>query len=511
MNIRNHEIIHEISRGAITTVYKARHLNLNRTVILKVLNPQWLREQDLLKRFKREARISAHLRHPNIVNVYDFHIGSDLVYISLEYVEGGTLEQYIRENRSPEIPRIISVLRDTLRALDYAHERGIIHRDIKPGNILLDENFTARLTDFGLASFQDMPGVTVQGQSMGTPAYMPPELIRGEQAGVQSDLYSLGLTLYEMLTGDNPFRKENTAATLQAVLSEEAPDISGPRPDAPRWITDMTRQLMERDPRKRPPGTAVLLQRLESTGDQAPVRPPAKKRIFRWLLTPVALIIAVLFYRLLAPGDGTPLPPVSLPASDTLSQAGDSIHAPVVVENSQPDKTDSRPARGKPADSPPPRSDDAPAGQPPSLPPQQATGSLYVSCTPWAKILLDGDSVDVTPLKQAIELSAGTHRLELVNPNYKSESFTLNIVAGRRDTLNVRLKPDFAYLMIKATPWARVYINNRYKEDTPLEQALIVPAGRNIIELVNPVLGTIIDTLSVRAGERLEKHYRFTR
>ncbi len=510
MNIKNHEIIHEISRGAITTVYKARHLNLNRTVILKVLNPQWLREQDLLKRFKREARISAHLQHPNIVNVYDFHIGSDLVYISLEYVEGGTLEQYIRENHPLSIEQITSVLRDTLRALDYAHGRGIIHRDIKPGNILLDDHFTARLTDFGLASFQDMPGVTAQGQSMGTPAYMPPELIRGEQAGIQSDLYSLGLTLYEMLCGDNPFRKANTAASLQAVLSEEAPDIKSRRPDAPPWMTDMTRKLMSRDPRDRPANASVLLQQLEKKEDHTPATARIKKTPLRGLMVLAVLIVLLFLYRIIPTDESRGIPAASPTITDTLRQSPDSSAVPVSVNSSTEDKTDSRPEQKEVPSTPPPRQEPA-ANRPSAGPPQKQTGSIYVSCSPWAKVVVDGDSVDVTPLKHAIELTAGLHHMELINPNYKSERFKLTITAGKQDTLNVRLKPNFAYLMIKATPWARIYINNNYKEDTPLEQALIVPAGQNIIQLVNPALGTIIDTLSIQAGERMEKHYRFSR
>ena len=506
MNIKNHEIIHEISRGAITTVYKAQHLNLNRTVILKVLNPQWLREQDLLKRFKREARISAHLQHPNIVNVYDFHISPDLVYISLEYVEGGTLEQLIHEKQPLALPQIISIVRDTLKALDYAHGKGVIHRDIKPGNILIDSNFTARLTDFGLASFQDMPGVTAQGQSMGTPAYMPPELIRGEKAGIQSDLYSLGLTLYEMLCGTNPFQKENTAATLQAVLSEEATDIASLRPEAPRLLTDMTRQLMARAPQERPPNAAVLLQQIEKTEAPATDSPAAKKKSPYWLPGFGVLLIAVLFYFILF----TPRQEEQAVPPETLSSVQDSVPPAPATDNKQPaEKSGPRQSPIKTADNSPPVT--LPSGPSPTETELPATGSIYVSCSPWAKVLLDGDSVDVTPLKQALELTPGTHRLELINPNYKSESFTVNIVAGKKDTLNVRLRPNFAYLMIKATPWARIYINDKYKEDTPLKQALIVPAGRNIIRLVNPALGTITDTLSVRAGERLEKHFRFAR
>ncbi len=500
MNIKNHEILHEISRGAITTVYKARHLNLNRIVILKVLNPQWLREQDLLKRFKREARISAHLNHPNIVNVYDFAIETELVYISLEYVDGVSLEEYIRRHHPLSAEQIVSILTDMARALDYAHGKGVIHRDIKPANILIDENFTARLTDFGLASFQDAPGVTSQGQSLGTPAYMPPELIRGEPAGPQSDLYSLGLTLYEMLSGHPPFRKENTAATLQAVLTETPPDIATLRPETPGWLLELTRRLMDREPRNRPESIGRILDILERETDSS--LPVARQQKRSGRLTTVALLL------LLAAGAFYYFPETTPPSlGPPLSITDTTRNRPDTLLPRSAEKKTARPA----TESIPVKRDTETKTRPVPGPatPAARTGALYVSCTPWATVMLDGDSLDVTPMKRPLPLSAGSHILELINPNYKSRRFTLDIQAGRTDTLNVRLEPNFAYLMIKATPWARVYINGRYREDTPLEKALIIPAGRNILKLVNPTLGSISDTIHARAGEQLEKHFSF--
>ncbi|HHM02443.1 MAG TPA: serine/threonine protein kinase [Caldithrix abyssi] len=499
MNIKNHEILHEISRGAITTVYKARHLSLNRIVILKVLNPQWLREQDLLKRFKREARISAHLNHPNIVNVYDFAIEPDMVYISLEFVDGVSLEEYIRRHHPLSPEQIVSILTDMARALNYAHGKGVIHRDIKPANILIDDNFTARLTDFGLASFQDAPGVTSQGQSMGTPAYMPPELIRGEPAGPQSDLYSLGLTLYEMLSGHPPFRKENTAATLQAVLTETPPDIATLRPEAPGWLHELTRRLMEREPRNRPERIGQLLDILERETDTSLPAARRKKRTGRLTITALLLLAAGVLYFF---PETTPPSPGSPPSiTDTTRNRPDTLLARSPEKKTALPATESIPAkRGT-------ETKKSPATRP--APPVARTGALYVSCTPWATVMLDGDSLDVTPMKRPLPLSAGSHILELINPNYKSRRFTLDIQAGRTDTLNVRLEPNFAYLMIKATPWARIYINGKYREDTPLEKSIIIPAGRNILKLVNPTLGSISDTIHARAGEQLEKHFSF--
>ncbi len=260
MKIKNHQILHEISRGSLTTVYKAKHLNLDRFVLLKVLNSQWLCEADLLERFRREARISAKIDHPNIVRVYDFEVSSDLVYISLEYVEGQTLQHYLEQENPVTLEKAIAVFKDVLTALAYTHERGILHRDIKPANIMIDEREQARLTDFGLACLDDIPAVTEQGQSLGTPAYMAPEVVQGAAGSIQSDLFSVGVTFYEVLAGKSPFQKENMAATLHAVISEAIPDISKLRPEVPPNIVYLLKTLLAKAAEKRPENATEVLR-----------------------------------------------------------------------------------------------------------------------------------------------------------------------------------------------------------------------------------------------------------
>jgi len=130
-------------------------------------------------------------------------------------------------------------------------------------------------------------------------------------------------------------------------------------------------------------------------------------------------------------------------------------------------------------------------------------------CSPWAKVILDGDSVDVTPMKNLFKVTAGKHTVELINPNYITEKREIEIKSNISDTLNIRLKPNFGYLMVKASPWAKLFINNQYKEDTPLEKALIIPAGQNIITLINPTLGTITDTIFIEVGKKVEKQFSF--
>jgi serine/threonine protein kinase len=513
MNIKNHEIIHEISRGAISTVYKARHLNLNRPVLLKVLNPQWLGEKDLLKRFKREAQISAHLQHPNIVNVYDFETSDDLVFISLEYIEGKTLSQFIREENPVPFEKAISIFNDLLNALHYAHKKGVLHRDIKPDNILIDKELNAQLTDFGLAAFKDTPSVTEQGQSMGTPAYMAPEQIEGRPANIQTDLYSLGITLFELLTNESPFLKENTAATLQSILSEDVPKLSKVRPDAPEWIAEAVKWLTAKQRNQRPKGASEVIKRFynkKEKQDDTPQKTGLGKPFFYF--SAAALIGIFLFYFFMpnnlpeqSSNDIQGKTEVIIDTLKTEPQKNElTVEQPITKQISKSDSLANKPNKAETI----PRNLQVNKTAL-SIKPEPGYGTLFIKCSPWAKVILDGDSVDTTPMKQAFRITEGRHQLELSNPNYKSEIRTIEINANSRDTLNIRLKINVGYLIVKATPWAKLFINDVYKEDTPLKNALVLKSGQNILKLVNPNLGTITDTIFVEAGKTIERHFTF--
>jgi serine/threonine protein kinase len=513
MNIKNHEIIHEISRGPITTVYKARHLNLNRPVLLKVLNPQWLGQRDLLKRFKREAQISAHLQHPNIVNVYDFEISDDLVFISLEYIEGKTLSQFIHEENPVPFEKAISIFKDLLKALNYAHKKGVLHRDIKPDNILIDKDFNARLTDFGLASFKDTPSVTEQGQSMGTPAYMAPEQIEGKPANIQTDLYSLGLTLFELLTNESPFLKENTAATLQSILSEDLPKLTEIRSDAPKWLAESVDWLTKKQPDQRPKDALEVIKKFYGKTKEQD-SPKQRAGMGRPLLYfGAASIILIFLFYFFMPGN------FPTRSDEKITGKTGTIIDTINTENLEDEhtvgqpitkllsKVDSLPVLAKKVETP---SDNLQIDSSQfTIKSEPGYGTLFIKCSPWAKVILDGDSIDTTPMKQAFRISEGDHQLELINPNYKSEIRTITISAHRSDTLNIRLKINVGYLIVKATPWAKLFINDVYKEDTPLKGALVLRSGQNILKLVNPNLGTITDTIFVEAGKTIEKHFTF--
>jgi serine/threonine-protein kinase len=217
-----YRLIREIARGGMGTVWEAEDTLLDRHVAVKLLHAQFADDPEFLERFRREARAAARLSHPNIVSIYD--VGEDVEtrtpFIVMELVEGGNLKERIQRSAPMPDSEIRAVGAALAATLEFAHRRGIVHRDVKPQNVLLDEDGRPRLTDFGIAQAMASQGLTRTGAVMGSVHYLAPEQVRGRPAGPQSDLYSLGAVLYEMATGRVPFEAETDLAIALAHVEE---------------------------------------------------------------------------------------------------------------------------------------------------------------------------------------------------------------------------------------------------------------------------------------------------
>jgi serine/threonine protein kinase len=236
-----------LARGGMAEVYLGSHLTLDRSVAVKVLHSYIEEDPDLLNRFQREAKVVAGLRHPNIVQVFDFDTIDGHPYIVMEYLSGPTLATYLRalHDNHQRIPthQVARLLKGLTSALDYAHELGVIHRDIKPGNILLhskageipvdaplNKDVDAILTDFGLVRITHSATQTATGKISGTPAYMAPEQARGDKTDHRTDIYSLGVVLYELMAGRVPFESDSTLSIIYKQINEPPPHIPGVSP-----------------------------------------------------------------------------------------------------------------------------------------------------------------------------------------------------------------------------------------------------------------------------------------
>jgi len=283
--IPGYEILGELGRGGMGVVYKARQQALNRTVALKMILAGSHAGPSALARFLKEAETIAHLKHPNVVQVYEYGNFGGMPYFSLEYLEGGSLAEKIKGE--PQEPRQSAEMVRTLAgAIQAAHEQGIVHRDLKPANVLLAADGTPKITDFGLAKQGDS-AMTATGDVMGTPSYMAPEQAEGKikQVGPAADVYALGAILYTLLTGRPPFMGTSTWDTLQMVSGHEAVPPSKLHLKVPRDLETICLKCLEKEPAKRYGSAQALADDLRRFQNREPIlaRPISRPdRFWRW-------------------------------------------------------------------------------------------------------------------------------------------------------------------------------------------------------------------------------------
>jgi serine/threonine protein kinase len=262
-----YQISDRIGKGGMAEVYKAYHPKLDRFVTIKILHSYLAEGEDFLTRFDREAKAVAALRHPHIVQIHDFDLIDENYFMVMEYIDGGTLQDKMVElskgGKYMPVKQVLSILREVGEALDYAHKKGILHRDIKPSNILLDSSGTAYLADFGIARMISATQFTSTGSLIGTPAYMSPEQGKGMELTDASDIYSLGIVLYELLTGKVPFVSETPLAVIQKHISEPPPSPRLLRPGLPAAVEEVVIKALTKEPKDRYQTAKEMIQALE--------------------------------------------------------------------------------------------------------------------------------------------------------------------------------------------------------------------------------------------------------
>jgi predicted Ser/Thr protein kinase len=254
----------ELGRGGMAVVFKATDLELNRRIALKVLPPELALSRSLAERFRREAKLAASLDHPNIIPVYRVGQAGPLLYIAMKFIDGRALDSVIESQGPLPVGVVLHVIRAATRALAFAHDRGIIHRDIKSANILIDTDGRILVSDFGIARAIEDPTITATGTVVGTPYFMSPEQCAARRIGPQSDQYSLGVVAFQMLSGIVPFHAETLPGIMHHHFYTPVPSLREVRPDIPEHLLEVVTRILSKKPEQRYATTQAMLEAIES-------------------------------------------------------------------------------------------------------------------------------------------------------------------------------------------------------------------------------------------------------
>jgi len=261
-SIGRYKLLRELGRGAMGVVFEASDPNLGRTVALKTIQANTIgtNPQEVAERFKNEARAVGGLSHPNIVTVFDAGEDNGVLYIAMECLQGETLEAHLAARRTVPLEQAVGITRQVCTALDYANSKGIVHRDIKPANVMLLPNGTVKITDFGLARTTE--AITMTGHVMGTPHYMSPEQVRGRPVDLRSDLFSAGVMLYEMLTGERPFDGQSITTIMYKIVHENPTPPRALDSSIPQGLSAVIERSLAKSPEERYQSGAAFVDAL---------------------------------------------------------------------------------------------------------------------------------------------------------------------------------------------------------------------------------------------------------
>ncbi len=292
-----------IGMGGMAVVFRAEDLLMRRIVAVKILKDDIARDEVSVKRFINESKAVSMLSHPNIVTIYDVSVRSDAKYIVMEYIEGITLKNYMTKKGKLEFREIIMYTEQVLRALEHAHQKGIVHRDIKPQNIMLLKNGIIKVMDFGIAKLPNAETVTVKDSAIGTVYYISPEQASGKPIDARSDIYSLGVMMYEMATGKLPFTADSPVSVALKQINDTAKPVKEEMPSLPLGLSQIIARAMDKDPDMRYQSAQQMLRQVVRLGDNPettfkPPKPTKKKgrvKTSRGMLPIILAITAAVF------------------------------------------------------------------------------------------------------------------------------------------------------------------------------------------------------------------------
>jgi len=437
--IGNCRIVEEIASGGMAVVYRAVQDPLGRTVAIKALKTSAAQEENVVTRFEREAKSLANLQHENIIHVYDYIRERGAMFIVMEYVQGIDLYDLLDKcGRLPyDVAAIIAM--QVARAMDYIHYRGIVHRDIKPANIMIARTGAVKVMDFGIARDASFGDLTEAGTGIGTPAYMSPEQVLGDKLDARSDIFSLGVVLYQMLTGSKPFIEDEKKSAMHKIRLEKHESARKLNPEIPRELSAVIDKCLEKQPRDRWRSAQHMVMALERfLAKHVEMNHHARLVLFLKAQGVITDLEAEEYLNPQALGAGAgALQQPNLQARNVV-RAGLVAHAITFgVLLLFLGLIHVAPLSATPHAS--------------LTAAQVAHGYLRVDAAPWARISVDGREVGTTPLAAPLELVEGKHALVFEHDWYQPVDREIDIVAGPVDAAP-SLRVDFEAMHVALRP-----------------------------------------------------------
>jgi serine/threonine protein kinase len=482
------EIIDTIKKDAYTSVYLARHIYLGKKIILKTLNTDEISDKTILARFKREAKILALLDHPNLIKVLDFGMYKHNFYISFEYFDSRNLRNVIKQNNY-SLEQKKSLIIRLMKALNAAHQNNIIHRDVKPENLLVNRRLELKIADFGLALMQEETKLTLPSTIVGTPSYMSPEQVRGEKLNAQSDLFSAGIVALELFTQENPFLGKDINETINRILTFDESEIEAKVSHLPEDIQIVLTGLLRKNPSQRFKSAEEVLNILgiqasnhDLKVDVADDNDQNRKKYIMVGSVFLFILAAAGFFYLTQPEKTEPINEFLSNKMYTFTDKNSRDISSIPLNN-DPHKQNEN---------------------------SMIPGRLFIEAKPWADVYINNKKVDTTPLDDYIKLKPGVYTLKLVHPDYPPYSRRIRISNDNIATVKINFQELTGYLDCKVMPWGEVYINGNHVGTTPLREPINLYPGKYKIKITNPQYANALEKqVKIVAKETLEVTFTF--
>jgi serine/threonine protein kinase len=502
------EIIDCLKKDGQTAVYLANHIFLSKKIILKTLNTDGLIDKTVLERFKREAKILASLDHPNIIKVLDFGTYNNFFYISFEYFAGKNLREVINGNNHTDDDKI-SLMIQLMKALNTAHQNGIIHRDIKPENILVNSTNELKIADFGLALVMNDNNITQSSTVVGTPSYMSPEQIRGEKTH-QTDLFSAGLVCFELFTGRNPVLGKDVGATINNILNFNHDTILQDIEQLPVQVKEAVENLLHNNVAKRAKSAAEILKYLGQEVDNAVIKSNKKNKryyVYSFIII-IALAGSVILYLNYFSGRNYKTLTIEIPQEAKVISANSSLD--VNRDNSFVNNTDNKslPENVKKTGAERVINLNKDKTLIKENPVSAVTGKISIDCFPWAEVFIDDKKIDITPIHD-LSLVPGRHKIELYQPDYPPYRKNVTITAGKTEVININFENMAGYLNCEIYPWGEVYIDDKLIGTTPFTKPVALAPGKYKLTIKNANYSPVSKIITIKARQKISFSYNF--